>query len=191
MIKLRVPPVPRPWGPGKGNRSVCCASTQAVASPCCRPSIPIRFLRYRACPFDNGDSLTKGTWAGVPLILLSGTVPHSSLYRDEWAGAHPSAASSRNAVFRRVALISYGPLLAVNRPCPSRHLPIRLPSSLSSPSQTSPLPFPHVFNRFRPHPRLQLIALQSLFCNCASNTGTARRKRLTTLSGSASIQENP
>jgi putative endopeptidase len=61
MIKSRVPPVPRLWGPGKGNRAVYCASTQAVASLSRRPSIPIRFLRFRACRFDNGDSLTRAT----------------------------------------------------------------------------------------------------------------------------------
>ena len=53
MVKSRVPPVPRLWGPGKGNRAVCSASTQAVASPSRTPSIPIRFLRFGACPFDK------------------------------------------------------------------------------------------------------------------------------------------
>src|SRR5580692_10357070 len=94
MVKLRVPPVPRLWGPGKGNRAVCCASTQAVASLSHRPSIPIRFLRFRAFPFDNGDSLTRATPQSRD---ERGTVPDARMNgapADLVRPAHCSAAAS-------------------------------------------------------------------------------------------------
>ncbi len=61
FIKLRVPPVPRLWGPGRGSRTAGSVSTRAVANLSRGLSIQIRSLRFLVYPFDHGDSLTTAS----------------------------------------------------------------------------------------------------------------------------------
>ena len=65
-IKLRVPPVPRSWGPGRGSRTAGSASSRAVANLPRRLSTPIRSLRLRICPFDHADGLTTASPLALP-----------------------------------------------------------------------------------------------------------------------------
>ena len=62
VVKLRVPPVPRFWGPGI-SMSPCAdrVSTREVPSLSAGPSTPTRSPPFRARPSDNGESSTTSS----------------------------------------------------------------------------------------------------------------------------------
>src|SRR5271167_369106 len=66
LIKLRVAPVPRLWGPGMVSRGAPSASTRAIASLFAGRSTSIQSLRFRARLRDSDGSWTT---ANPPALL--------------------------------------------------------------------------------------------------------------------------
>jgi hypothetical protein len=65
---LRVPPVPRFWGPGRGSRTAGSASTQAVASLSREPGAP-SFRSFIAEGLDSTKSRSRAPQSQIAILV--------------------------------------------------------------------------------------------------------------------------